>query len=278
MNKDKKSTLEELMGPEERAEMIAEDEADQILLDEPKKRTWLVVLLSVLAVLFLAAGGYVAWQSYSADKELKAEEKIENTVESPKTDTEVKADKFIYTNASDGLNMRKEAKSDAEVIAVIPFGTKLPILETSGDWYKVEYDSKTGWIAKLYTAEVDPLVYKDKTYGFQVTFPSTWAYKFYPTKSEEGVTAGYYVSVPTTDATIDESSMGVDKGYASLFAISVYTPSQWEAAKAAGGPVPTVAAQSASYVVTYSMPNGVPASDLAARIAEVKSVIATIKF
>jgi len=163
------------------------------------------------------------------------------------------------------------------VLAVIPFGTKLAVIETSGDWYKVEYDSKLGWIAKLYTAEVDPLVYKDKTYGYKITFPSTWAYKIFPIKGSEGTTAAYYVAVPTTDSAIDESSGGVDKGYASLFAISVYTPSQWDAIKAIGGPTPTVAAQNANYVITYSMPNGIGATDLAARVAEVKSVVATIK-
>jgi len=281
MDKDKKSTLEDLMKTEETDAVRADDKADAITLDEPKKKTWLVVLVTVIVLALLAAGGYVAWKSYQADKTLKAEEKIETpvTTDTKTTNTTTApTEQIMYISATEGLNLRKEASSSAEVLAIIPFGTKLTVLETSGDWYKTTYDSKTGWVAKLFTSETDPLVYKNTTYGFQVTFPATWAYKFFPIAAENGVTAAYYVAVPTTDTTIDESSMGVDKGYQSLFAVSVYTPSQWDVVQAAEGPKPTLATQNASYVVGYSMPNGIPGSDLAARVAEAKSVIATIKF
>lgn len=279
MDKDKKSTLEELMKTEDREAILADDKADAITLDEPKKKTWLVVLLSALATLLVAGGAYVAWQSYKADKSLKAEEKIE-TPAVTKTDTTAPTAtaQVIYVNSPEGLNLRKEPNATAEVLAIIPNGTKLTVLETSGDWYKVEFDSKTGWVAKLFTTDTDPLVYKSTTYGFQMTFPATWNYKLFPTKAEDGVTAGYYVAIPTADVSIDESSMGVDKGYTSLFALSIYTPSQWDAASKAEGPKPTLAIQNASYVIAYSMPNGTPASDIAARVAEAKSVIATLKF
>jgi hypothetical protein len=280
VNKAKKTTLEELMGsPEEREEMIAEDKADEIILDEPKKKIWLIVLLSTLGVLLLVAGGYVAWQSYNANKKLTAEEKVEKTVvadtkDTPATTTET----VVYVNAPDGLNMRQEPKADALVIALIPNGTKLVVLETSGDWYKVTYEGKTGWCAKLYTTGTNPLVYKNSTYGYEMTFPATWAYKLFPIKEEDGVTAAYYVAVPTTDTTSDETSMGIDKGYLSLFAITVYTPAQWDTASKAEGPKPTVAIQNANYVITYSKPNGTIPSYLAARAAEVSSILATLKF
>jgi uncharacterized protein YgiM (DUF1202 family) len=280
MDKQKKTTLEELMGtPEEREEMIREDAADEIVLDEPKRRTWLVILLSVLGALLLAAVGFVAWQSYSADKTLTAEEKVEKpATANPKDVPATTTEQVVYVNASDGLNMRQEPKSDSPVLALIPNGTKLVVLETSGDWYKVTFDSKTGWVAKLYTTDVNPLVYKNTNYGFEMTFPANWAYKFFPIKAEDGVTAAYYVALPTTDASIDESSMGIDKGYYSLFAITVYTPSQWDTARKAEGPKSTLLVQNAKYVVTYSTPNGIAATDLAARVAEVKAVLATIKF
>lgn len=279
MDKDKKSTLEALMKKEEMEAVLADDKADAIALDEPKKKTWLVVLLAALATLLVAAGGYVAWQSYKADKNLKAEEKIETpAVEDKTAETPVVTEQAVYVNSPEGLNLRKEANATSEVLAIIPNGMKLVILETSGDWYKTEYDNKTGWVAKLYTSETDPLVYKDTTYGFQITFPATWAYKLFPKKAEEGVTKIYYVAIPTTDATIDESSSGVDKGYASLFAVSIFTPSQWDEANKVGGPMPTLAIKNTSYVIAYSMPNGIAPSDLAARVAEAKSVIATIKF
>lgn len=280
MDKDKKSTLEDFMKPEEEEELKAENKADTLTLDEPKKRTWLVVLLTALATLLVASGGYVAWQSYKADKTLKAEEKIENPVVTKKDTTPAATDqKMVYVNVPEGLNLRKEANASAEVLAIVPYGSKLVVLETSGDWYKTTFDSKTGWLAKLYTQETDPLVYKNSTYGFQITFPSTWAYKLFPSKfGSSGITAGYYVAVPTADTKVDESSSGVDKGYASLFAISIYTPAQWDTAKGAGGPMPTLAVQNASYVIAYSLPNGITSSDLTAKVVEAKSVVATIKF
>jgi uncharacterized protein YgiM (DUF1202 family) len=283
MDKDKKSTLEELMKTEDMEAVKADDKADAISLDEPKKRTWLVILITVPLTLLIAAVGYVAWQSYTADKTLKAEDKVD-TIVTPKTETTEETptlttgEKSIYIDAPEGLNFRKESKSDAEILAIIPNGTKLILLETSGDWYKVEYDSELGWIAKLYTSETNPLVYKNTTYGFEVTFPAAWAYKFFPTQAQDGVTAGYYVAVPTADTAIDETSMGIEKGYNSLIALSIYTPSQWDTISALEGPKPTLAVQNTKYVVAYSLPNGVPGSDLAARVAEVKSVLATIKF
>lgn len=279
MDKGKKSTLEELMGVEEREAVLADDQADAITLDEPKRRTWLVILLSVLATLLVVGGGYVAWKSYGAEKTLKAEEKIEAPA-TTKTDTASNTSdhKTVYINTPEGLNLRKEASSSAEVLVIVPYGTKIVVSETSGDWYKTIFDGKTGWIAKLYTSDSDPLVYKNTTYGFQITFPGTWVYKLFPKKAESGLTAAYYVAIPTSDTSIDESSAGVDKGYASLFAVSVFTPSQWDAAKSIGGPMPTLAVQNASYVVAYALPNGIAPSDLAARVAEVKSVVATIKF
>lgn len=279
MDREKKSTLEEFMKSDKPEEVKAENKADTLSLDEPKKRTWLVVLLTVLATLLIAAGAYVAWQSYKADKTLKSEEKIENPVNTNTvTTTTTATEKFVYINAPEGLNLRKEANATSEVLAIVPNGTKLAPLETSGDWYKTTFNNKTGWIAKLYTSDTDPLVYKNTTYGFQITFPATWNYKFFPTKAETGVTAGYYVAVPTADTKVDESASGIDKGYASLFAISIYTPSQWDAVSKSADPKPIIAVQNASYVIAYSLPNGIAPTDLAARVAEARSVIATIKF
>lgn len=52
-------------------------------------------------------------------------------------------------NAS-SLNMRSEPKNSGSVIASIPYGTKLTINECSGDWGKVTYNGKTGWVYLTY--------------------------------------------------------------------------------------------------------------------------------
>ena len=52
-------------------------------------------------------------------------------------------------NAS-SLNIRESASSKSDVIKVIKEGTKLEIKGTSGSWYKVSVDGKTGYAAKKY--------------------------------------------------------------------------------------------------------------------------------
>lgn len=281
MNKEKKSTLEQLMNKDETDAILADDKADAITLDEPKKKTWLVVLLTVLATLLIAAGAYVAWQSYTADKELKAEEKIETPVvtetEVPVTDTTPIVENVVYVTAPEGLNLRKEANASAEVLAIIPIGTKLTILETSGDWSKTTYDSKTGWVAKLYTAETDPLVYKDTTYGFSLTFKAGWGgYKFFEADNEGSTTEKtYFVAIPTTDSAWDETSSGIDKGYASLFVMGVYTKAEW-AAIAGGEILPGKLGESDKYVYTY-LPGQAHPSDLATQYGEINDIIKTFE-
>lgn len=274
MNKEKKSTLEELMKPEEREEMIAEDKADEIILDEPKKKTWLLVTVLIVATLLVAAGAYVAYQSYRADKTLKSEEKIENPVVEDKTEEKpVTSEQVIYTNSSEGLNMRKEPKADAEVLAVIPNGTKLVVLETSGDWYKVEYDSKMGWVAKLYTTDTNPLAYKNTDYGFGLTFPSSWGtYTVVKRTTADGATAYYDVFLATADTTTP--SVITDGGKASMFVIGVYTPTQWVAVNAEEGPKPAVVKETAKYVYTYSVAQWTP-EDLRTLSSDVSTIIKT---
>jgi len=273
MDKDKKSTLEDFIKSEDTEELEAENKADTLSLDEPKKKTWLIVLLTVLATLLIAGGAYVAWQSYTADKELKAEEKIENPVvektETPVT-TPTTTEKSVYTTAPEGLNLRKEPKADAEVLAIIPIGTKLVVLETSGDWVKVEYDSKLGWVAKLYTSETNPLAYQNTTYGFGLTFPSTWG-SYTVVKRDDvdaGATAYLDVFLVTTDTAI------YPDGKSSMFVIGIYTPSQWATLSAGEGPKPGLLKETAKYVYTYSPSQATP-EDLVALRANINDIVKT---
>ena len=276
MDKTKKETLEELMKKDGVDVAAEENKADAIALDEPKKRIWLIVLLSVVATLLVAGGGYVAYQSYYATKKLSNEEKIEtpatqNSEQSTSTPTSASA-QVIYTNASLGLNLRQAADSASQVLKVIPFGTKLTVLETQGDWYKVEYDNATGWCAKLYTAASDPLVYKNTDYSFQLTFPATWSTYAVVKRStvDAGATAYYDVNLATTDTAT------YSNGVAPMFVLSVYTPSQWTALSNSGEPAPTLLKQTSAYVFGYSIAQATPA-DLTSMRAGVSQIVATFQ-
>ena len=52
-------------------------------------------------------------------------------------------------NAS-SLNIRESASSKSDVIKVVKEGTRIEIKGTSGSWYKVSVDGKTGYAAKKY--------------------------------------------------------------------------------------------------------------------------------
>lgn len=64
--------------------------------------------------------------------------------------TEEKEPSALTVSAKSGLNLRKAAKTSAKVLAVIPNGIKIKNLGKSGNWYKVKYSGKTGYVYGAY--------------------------------------------------------------------------------------------------------------------------------
>lgn len=70
----------------------------------------------------------------------------------------VKSDvrKDLYVNARDGLRLRAAADQTGAVLDLVPYGTKVTILEegpaivtiggASGRWCRVQWNGKTGWV------------------------------------------------------------------------------------------------------------------------------------
>jgi len=56
--------------------------------------------------------------------------------------------------ASDALNMRARASTESDVIAKIPGGSRVIILGSFGQFFKVKYDGKTGYISDQYTVRL----------------------------------------------------------------------------------------------------------------------------
>lgn len=56
------------------------------------------------------------------------------------------------TNTSD-LNFRENASTSSNIIQKISKGSKVEILGTEGDWYKISYNGKTGYVSKKYVDE-----------------------------------------------------------------------------------------------------------------------------
>jgi len=200
--------------------------------------------------------------------------KEESKQEEPKKEESVaSSEKVVYVSPAEGLRLRKEPNPNAEILATMPQGTKLIALDTQGDWIKAEYQGKTGWCLSTYTSAENPLNYKNTQYGFQITFPKTWAgYKFFE-KNIDGAIV-FYLGLPTSQA--GWTSTGVDAGYSSLFAIDVYTKAQWATVSAEEGPKPVKLGEKGDYVFAWSQAQATP-KDLEKRFSEIKSVIDTFK-
>lgn len=69
---------------------------------------------------------------------------------------------------SSNLNLRASADKSSAVLASIPHATLLTVTEVSGDWGKVEYDGKTGWVSLDYTKRVlSVAVPADRFYSYE---------------------------------------------------------------------------------------------------------------
>ena len=56
---------------------------------------------------------------------------------------------------TDGLNFREEPSTSGKLIDKISKGAKLEIISTEGDWYKITYNGKTGYVSKQYVDNSD---------------------------------------------------------------------------------------------------------------------------
>lgn len=60
--------------------------------------------------------------------------------------------------AKGGLHLREKADANSPILATLPYGTIVDIDAHSGNWYRVVYQSKTGYLYKDYmkVTEVPP--------------------------------------------------------------------------------------------------------------------------
>lgn len=54
------------------------------------------------------------------------------------------------TVTADTLNLREKASTSSKIIATLSKGVKCDFIEESGDWYKVQYKTYTGYVSKEY--------------------------------------------------------------------------------------------------------------------------------
>lgn len=127
------------------------------------------------------------------------------------------------------------------------------------------------------TEEADWKIYKNEL-GFEFTVPETWkGFKVFKVSTDwdpNGKADTFYVTLPTTSKNWNES--GIDKGYASLFAVSAFTIEQWDKVKAMEGPIPAELGKNKNYVFAYSQSQADP-EDVMAMRDDVKNIVKTFK-
>ena len=91
----------------------------------------------------------------AAETTVKAVEttKTENQSESATTGDNASASTSMYTN--DGVNLRSEASTDSSdnVVTTIEKGEKVEVLSNEGDWRRIKYNGKTGYVATRFLSE-----------------------------------------------------------------------------------------------------------------------------
>jgi hypothetical protein len=66
------------------------------------------------------------------------------------------AQNTLYVSSSSGLNLREGAGTRYKVVANMPNGSRLEVIETQRDWVKVSYKGQQGYISKEYVTENKP--------------------------------------------------------------------------------------------------------------------------
>lgn len=122
-------------------------------------------------------------------------------------------------------------------------------------------------------------IYKNTKYGFQMTFPESWkGYRLFEVTTSwgsNGTATTFYISLPTTSKTWKED--GISSGYASVFAMSIFSHSQWDKISVEEGPKPTYINKNSQNVFAYGYAQDSP-EDLIGKAGDVKNIISTFKF
>lgn len=93
----------------------------------------------------------------------------------------------LWVVADGGLRLRAKPDANSDLLSLIPNGTQLVATETQGDWYRVSYQNKEGWVSKKYVTTQPPAEdpmknwksFVNKEQGYSVRYPSSWVAQDY---------------------------------------------------------------------------------------------------
>jgi len=80
---------------------------------------------------------------------------------------------FVNMYTLDVLNFRAEASTDAEILLQIPAGEKVKVLSNEGEWVRIKYSGKKGYVMLEYLSETDPDEESTEAGGTEATEEAT---------------------------------------------------------------------------------------------------------
>lgn len=141
---------------------------------------------------------------------------------------------------------------------VILFGTIVYFATTNNADQPIRPDTKntTNW-----------RIYKNDTYGFELTFPDTWY----------GFTAAHRSLNWASSGTSDSIDFGLPTQKDGLFNISIHTRQQWNEIQGWSGPKPSFLGDNENYVFAWAQAQYAADSATEKRMSEVKNIIKTFR-
>lgn len=133
-----------------------------------KNKRWIYyIIVVVVAIVVVSLGIGIAnfGKSATADKTNTKEiqktepktkddgEKTSASDDGPKKDYTM-VDVSVWT--TDTVNLRADDNTDAEVLAKVPRREKLHCIATGSEWYRVQYEDKTGYVSVAYLTTEEP--------------------------------------------------------------------------------------------------------------------------
>lgn len=219
---------------------------DTKLYDEKGLRPFLVILLALLAIVI--SGGLTYW--YFTNQANKNQDTLKSQI----------------NNLENAIMAQKNGTSTSTTTTPTPSPTTTATTTPSTSPSATTTTSPT---------PATSVVYTNTKYGFQLTFPSTWAEYKVGEKNQPTYGYIYYFGLPYVESTYLQDP-DMPAGSASLFALTVFTKAQWAQVQADGGPFPTVVSETDQYVFAWGQGQAYP-TELATFRADMNGIIASFK-
>lgn len=150
----------------------------KLRLPKLKKQVWVGILLLVVGI---GIYGFLNLSRIAPSSTDKKEIKFD-TGDKPMPETIT-----LWVTADGGLRMRSRPDTKSDLIFLVPNGTQLTATETQGDWYKVTYMNKEGWVNKSYVTTQAPAEdptknwkpFANKEFGYSLRYPTDWVVQNY---------------------------------------------------------------------------------------------------